>query len=70
MQCETVIISGGVRNYLDGYYYIEKAGMNALYGQASQFLKYAIQSQEALDAFAKTQTEGLIMARSFLKIKA
>ena len=70
LQCHTAIISGGVKDFLDGYYFIQKSSMNALYGQASQFLKYAIQSQEALDAFAKNQTEGLIMARSFLKIKA
>lgn len=67
--CETVIISGGIQSYLDGYYYIRRAKMNALYGQASAFLKQAMVSQEALDEFTKYQIEGLLLARTFLTIK-
>lgn len=67
--CKTVIISGGIQNFLDGYYLMSKSKANALYGQASAFLKYALLSQEALDEFTRFQTEGLLMARSFLKIK-
>lgn len=68
-ECNTVIISGGIKNFLDGYYYIQKSTMNAVYGQASEFLKHALQSGEALNEFLKYQTQGLILARSFLKIK-
>lgn len=68
-KCNTAIISGGIKNFLDGYYYIQKANINALYGQASEFLRQALQSQEVLDEFTKFQTEGLLVARAYLKIK-
>lgn len=69
VKCNTVIISGGIKNFLDGYYLLSKSTLNAIYGQASAFLKYALESQEALDEFTRFQTEGLITARSFLKVK-
>ncbi len=68
-KCNTVIISGGVRDFLDGYYLISKANLPALYGHASGFLKWANESQEALDAYAQRQIEGLLFAKAFLKIK-
>lgn len=68
-KCERVIVSGGLKNYLDGYYLIKKAKIDAVYGQASAFLKQALISQETLDEFAHYQTEGLLLARQFLNIK-
>lgn len=68
-KCQTAIISGGVKDFLDGYYYIQKAKMTAVYGHASGFLKYALLSQEALNEFTQYQIEGLLLARAFLKIK-
>ena len=37
--CKEIIISGGINSFLDGYYLINKSQMNAVYGQASSFLK-------------------------------
>lgn len=68
-QCDSVIISGGIQNFLDGYYLIQKSKLKAVYGQASAFLKHAIESQEALDEFTQYQTEGLLLARAYLKVK-
>lgn len=68
-KCENVIISGGVRNFLDGYYYITKCNMDAVYGQAAPFLKYANESQKALDEFAESQIKGLLMAQRLLRVK-
>lgn len=68
-KCENVIISGGVQNFLDGYYLTSKANMPAIYGQAAPFLKYANESQEALDRFAEIQIKGLLMAQKFLRIR-
>lgn len=68
-QCNQVIISGGVKNFLDGYYLTSKAKIPAIYGQASPFLKHANESQDALDAFAEIQIKGLLMAHNFLKIR-
>lgn len=66
---KTVIISGGIKNFLDGYYLISKSALPAMYGQAATFLKYANQSQEVLDQFAWHQIQGLLLAKAFLKVK-
>lgn len=68
-KCKNVIISGGVKNFLDGYYYISKADIDACYGQAAPFLKYANESQEALDQYAAFQIKGLLMAQRLLRVK-
>lgn len=68
-KCQNVIISGGVKNFLDGYYYISKSKLDAVYGQAAPFLKYANESQEALDEYAKFQIDGLLMAQRLLRVK-
>jgi len=39
VQCKHLIISGGLRTFLDGYYLTEKSKLPAVYGQASAFLK-------------------------------
>lgn len=68
-KCNNVVISGGVKNFLDGYYLITKCSLNSVYGQAAAFLKYANLSQQALDDYAQAQVQGLLMARQLLKIK-
>ncbi len=69
VKCPTLIISGGIRNFLDGYYLIRKAHTNALYGQASEILKHAKESQRALDEYIQYQIEGLLLARTYLTLK-
>jgi len=64
-----VIISGGIKNFLDGYYLINKIQMPAIYGMGSQFLKYAMKDYASLKAFILTQIQGLKIAYSYLKIK-
>ncbi|MCH2044448.1 MAG: isopentenyl-diphosphate delta-isomerase [Saprospiraceae bacterium] len=68
-KCQTVIISGGVKNFLDGYYLINKSKLNAVYGQASSFLKHARGSYEDLYNYVKAQIEGLRVAECFLKVR-
>lgn len=68
-KCDTLIVSGGVKNFLDGYYYLCKSQMNTLYGQASEMLKRAQVSQEDLDEYLQHQIEGLLLAKSFLTLK-
>lgn len=68
VQCKSVIVSGGVKDFLDGYYYISKVNMEAIYGQAAPFLYHANQSQESLDAYAHAQIQGLLMAKQFLRL--
>lgn len=67
--CKQLIISGGVRDFLDGYYFIQKSKIPAIYGQASSLLKYAKEDYESLRTFIQSQIRGLNIAHSFLKIK-
>jgi isopentenyl-diphosphate delta-isomerase len=67
--CRQFIISGGVRDFLDGYYWMNKIKAPAVYGQASGFLKYAAESQEALDDYIMSQIRGLQLAQHYLKVK-
>ncbi len=69
VRCSHLIISGGVRDFLDGYYLIRKSKMPALYGQASSFLNHAQGDYEGLRDFVKNQLRGLQLAYSYLKIK-
>ncbi len=69
MQCKQVIISGGVKNFLDGYYLTQKIQLPAVYGQASAFLKHARGDYESLHAFVEQQVKGLEVAQAFLKVR-
>ncbi len=69
MRCQQVIISGGVRSFLDGYYLINKLELPCVYGQASGFLKHARGNYEELHDYVEAQVQGLELAQSFLKVK-
>lgn len=69
VQCREIIISGGIRSFLDGYYLINKLQLNCVYGQAAPFLKYAQQGYEELSQFVAYQIEGLQYANAFLRTK-
>jgi len=64
-----IIISGGIKSFLDGYYLIEKSQNPAIYGQASTFLKYAKDDYSDLKKFIEYQIKGLKLAYTYLKIK-
>lgn len=65
---ENLIVSGGVRGFLDGFYFLKKSRLSAVYGQASGFLKYAEGDFEVLRTFVAAQIRGLELAQSFLKL--
>lgn len=67
--CKQVIISGGIKSFLDGYYLINKLETNCVYGQASAFLKHARGSYEELHEYVNAQVEGLELANAFLKVR-
>lgn len=67
--CKELILSGGVKNFLDGYYLIKKSVLPAVYGMASSFLKYAREDYTQLRDFVHTQVKGLEMAHAYLSIK-
>lgn len=63
-----IIISGGVENFLDGFYLKEMLAFSSIIGQAKNFLKHA-ENYEDLRRFTKDQVDGLKMARAFLSVK-
>ncbi len=69
VQCHQYIISGGVRDFLDGYYWMHQLTYPAIYGQASGFLRHAAESQEALDQYIQSQIRGLQLAQTYLKVR-
>ncbi|MEM8906300.1 MAG: isopentenyl-diphosphate delta-isomerase [Bacteroidota bacterium] len=69
MACRQVIISGGIKNFLDGYYLINKLSISCVYGQASSFLKHARGDYEQLYQYVDAQVQGLELAQAFLRIK-
>lgn len=67
--CKEIIISGGVSDFLDGYYLTQKINLPSVYGQASGFLKHAQESYEDLSEYVKRQIDGFKMAKRMLTIK-
>lgn len=68
-QCrvKNLILSGGVSDFLDGYYLLQKSHFPAVYGQASGFLRHAQGSYEQLQEYVQAQVRGLELATAFLK---
>ena len=69
LRCKDVIISGGIKNFLDGYYLRSKCELNSVYGQASGFLKHATGDYKVLQTFVTSQVRGLELAQAFLKVR-
>ncbi len=63
------IISGGIKNFLDAYYHISKLNAHSIVGMASTLLNPARESYESLKLFFTNEMQGLLMAKSFLKVK-
>ncbi len=69
LKCKQLIISGGIQNYLDGYYHVSRSKLPAIYAQASAFLRHSQGEYEPLQRFAAGQIEGYRMAQALLKVK-
>lgn len=69
VECRQIIISGGVRTFLDGYYLVNKLQANSVYGQASAFLKHARGDYETLYQYVEAQVQGLELCYAYLKIR-
>lgn len=69
VKCREVIVSGGIKDFLDGYYLIKKLSINSVYGQASAFLKYAMGDYEPLFDYVSCQAKGLALANAYLTLK-
>ncbi len=69
VRCPQLIISGGVGNFLDGYYYTQKSTLDAIYGQASAFLRHARGDYQDLHHYVATQVRGLELAHAYLRVR-
>ena len=64
-----ILISGGIRDFMDGYYHTEKINANAIYGQASAFLKHSRGSYAELEEYVELQLKGLKLAKTYLRLR-
>jgi isopentenyl-diphosphate Delta-isomerase len=69
IRCKQIIVSGGIQNFLDGFYHTKKLNLPAIYGQASAFLRHAQGDYDALFQYIDTQIRGLELAEAFLKVR-
>lgn len=67
--CKAIIISGGIKNFLDGYYLTQKSTLPSVYGMASGFLRHAQGDYNQLRDFVHAQVKGLEMAYNYLTIR-
>lgn len=68
IHCKYLILSGGVKSYLDGYYLVEKSKLPAAYGMASPFLQHARVGYDMLQEFVSYQADGYRVAKSYLRL--
>jgi isopentenyl-diphosphate delta-isomerase len=68
-KCNQVIISGGIKHFLDGYYLQQKIQLPAVYGQASSFLQHARGDYDTLHQYVESQIQGLELAQAFLRLR-
>jgi isopentenyl-diphosphate delta-isomerase len=54
---------------MDGYYHTERINANAIYGQASAFLKHARGSYAELEEYVELQIKGFQLAKTFLTLR-
>jgi isopentenyl-diphosphate delta-isomerase len=66
--CKEVIISGGIKTFLDGYFLMNKCTLPSVYGQASTILKYAQVGYDELHSYIDQQVKGLALAEAYLRI--
>lgn len=69
VQTRCFIASGGISDFLDGYYFIQKIPAKAIYAQAAPFLKYALLGEEELMAYTEAQIRGLELAYNYLRLR-
>ncbi len=69
IRCKEVIISGGVKSFLDGFYLIKKLNCRSVYGQGSAFLEHARGDYEKLQDYVAGQIKGLELAEAYLTIR-
>lgn len=68
VKCKYLILSGGVKSYLDGYYLVSKSKIPAVFGMASPFLQHARVGYDMLQEYVSYQANGYRVAQSYLRL--
>lgn len=66
--CRQLIISGGLKNYLDGYHLTSLSQLPAVYGMASAVLKHATGDYNELKTYIGNQLKAFRLAQQYLKL--
>jgi isopentenyl-diphosphate delta-isomerase len=69
INCRQIIISGGLKSFLDGFYFMKSLQTKSIFGQASGFLRHAKEGYDELHHYVSHQVKGLNLAKSYLTIK-
>lgn len=68
--CTQFIISGGIKSFLDGHYYMEKLSCSSIFGQATPLLERALEGENSLYEYIENLQQGLSLARTCLSIRS
>lgn len=66
--CRSLIISGGVKNYLDGYYLVSTSKLPAVFGIASSVLRHATGDYETLKIYIENLLKAYRLAETYLRV--
>lgn len=66
--CRSLILSGGVKNYLDGYYLVSSSRLPAVFGMASAVLNQATGDYETLRIYIENLLKAYRLAETYLRV--
>lgn len=66
--CKSLIISGGVKNYLDGYYLVSRSKLPAVFGMASAVLKHATGEYSETKLYIENLLNAYRLAEAYLRV--
>ncbi len=69
VKCKQIIISGGIRSILDGFYLTKTCKLPAVVGMGAAFLQYALKDYEQLRSLIKDMEQAWQLADTFLRVK-
>jgi isopentenyl-diphosphate delta-isomerase len=69
IQCKQIIISGGIKSIIDGYYLSKICKPPAVIGMGSAFLQHALKDYDNLKNFVNNMAKAWDLANAYLKIR-
>ncbi|MCW3805783.1 isopentenyl-diphosphate delta-isomerase [Plebeiibacterium marinum] len=69
-QCKQIIISGGIKSILDGFYLHKISKIPSVIGMASLFLQYSLKDYEHLKNMVENMAEAWLLAENYLRVRS